>query len=853
MKNKDLFGNEVQEDVLLRDTKAIMEKIRKEKNIKAELAALKIEKGYSGRIKLDSEYINHLRNLFLLNDIEFIKKLCDFEKSCYPILKIGPDIISNLELWNYVLDKKYLTLSDFNQVPEALRFDKKYIIKFINTNHSSSRYTNEDVLSFSSAKLKSDEEVHSILFMNGISPLRYYSEEKKNDLDSVVRCLDLGREDDILYIGSELIQKEDVVLYFLWRSRSPAMSFKLLDVNYKTSFDFLEKAFWYVQPNEENIKYLISNRELLLSVLRYNGWVLYFLPLDYKKDREIVKTAIEHRGRALLLADESLKKDKELVEIALRTCDSETSDYVFNIQEDINWIIEIAEKGLFKDNNISSKLKKILYRNRRIVLSLIKQDTFFYRNIMSSSEVEKEWINDLEIHIEALKNDFRNIEYTPLWIKECKAFGDYLNTLSDDELISAFDYLPVKLRSDINLTKKAISKKSEYLEYTSLENKANPEIANLCLDGIKWLSDKFKMDKDFAIKAAYYNGNNLKYLSDSLKSDKEVVLAALDNNPNSFQYASSELKDDENTVLEFLDKSSNPHVGNIVHECNSLIKVNSSLVEKACRKGLDLLHLPVEFYKDRKLLFLALKSTDAGGCSEFFKHKATKEMKKDRLFIYELLMQPKKIGLVDNLLPGGSIYQNSYIGMDKKLKSDKEFIISLLEKGVTIYQIIDQVLQQDIDLARKSLIIFPFNEIHSRVDKMISAMDILWPKELLDDKELMKEVVSKHPNFHINVSFRLRNDKDLALVYLNNSNIYENKSIAHLSYNLRNDPELVDIAIKKGAYNIGYTGIDSYNCKSNIELVLKNSPRTVNACGHSAVDYLDSIDLKYVEINPSGS
>ena len=63
--------------------------------------------------------------------------------------------------------------------------------------------------------------------------------------------------------------------------------------------------------------------------------------------------------------------------------------------------------------------------------------------------------------------------------------------------------------------------------------------------------------------------------------------------------------------------------------------------------------------------------------------------------------------------------------MNRKLLSDKEFIISLLEKGVTIYQIIDQVLQQDIDLARKSLIIFPFNEIHSRVDKMISAMDIL--------------------------------------------------------------------------------------------------------------------------------
>ena len=62
------------------------------------------------------------------------------------------------------------------------------------------------------------------------------------------------------------------------------------------------------------------------------------------------------------------------------------------------------------------------------------------------------------------QNDFRNIEYTPLWIKECKAFGDYLNTLSDDELISAFNYLPVKLRSDINLTKKAISKKTEYLE-----------------------------------------------------------------------------------------------------------------------------------------------------------------------------------------------------------------------------------------------------------------------------------------------------------------------------------------------------------------------------------------------------
>ena len=102
----------------------------------------------------------------------------------------------------------------------------------------------------------------------------------------------------------------------------------------------------------------------------------------------------------------------------------------------------------------------------------------------------------------------------------------------------------------------------------------------------------------------------------------------------------------------------------------------------------------------------------------------------------------------------------------------------------------------------------------------------------------------------INVSFRLQNDKDLALVYLN-SNIDQSKSIEHLSYNLRNDPELVDIAIKKSAFNIQFTGIDSYNCKSNIELVLKNSPGTVNYCGHSAVDYLDSIDLKYLQISPS--
>lgn len=90
------------------------------------------------------------------------------------------------------------------------------------------------------------------------------------------------------------------------------------------------------------------------------------------------------------------------------------------------------------------------------------------------------------------------------------------------------------------------------MSYTEIDNKEKiiEAIKNNELFIFPKASDRLKDDRDVAMLAVWYDGNDLKYVSNRLQDDKEVVMTAIwSASGEPLQYASDRLKDDPEVVM----------------------------------------------------------------------------------------------------------------------------------------------------------------------------------------------------------------------------------------------------------------------------------------------------------------
>ena len=262
-------------------------------------------------------------------------------------------------------------------------------------------------------------------------------------------------------------------------------------------------------------KKIKNDKNIVLAVMKKNGFLLEYTSDELKNDREVVIAAISNsNGQALKYASEQLKNDREVIFTALKY----SSDLLKHASDEIK-------------------------NDREIIIAALQKNASEYRSECVLKYVSDDFKNDCEIVKIAIKN------------------SDY-----------ALRYASDKLKNDREFVMTAVKKNGHALQSASNELKNDHEIVMTAVKNsgyaLQYASEQFKNDREIVMAAVKKNGSALEYASDELKTDREIAMTAMNNSYNggALKYASTEIQNDPafisnenkieiltNTIIKLLD------------------------------------------------------------------------------------------------------------------------------------------------------------------------------------------------------------------------------------------------------------------------------------------------------------
>lgn len=292
---------------------------------------------------------------------------------------------------------------------------------------------------------------------------------------------------------------------------------------------------------------LYNNLDFILSAMEINGFLLQYIPNNFKNDKAIVLTAIINYSNfksgqlgnesPLKYASESLRNDMKVVLAAIQK-DGRAISYVSdNFKKNVDLVFESIKKGaglsyftylpfdLQTRENLLLTLKNgggyidfipiDLRSDKEILMFAIK---YYAKNL---SQASAELKNDKEIVLAAVKS-----------------FGELLEFVSDE------------LRNDPEIVLAAVSQNGAALKFASEELKNNKEItetavsnkhcslSNSYLPALAYVGNILKNNKDIILKS--FEGGlcskifEMELVPTNLLNDKDFVLKLLKNDPMNF-------------------------------------------------------------------------------------------------------------------------------------------------------------------------------------------------------------------------------------------------------------------------------------------------------------------------------
>ena len=260
-------------------------------------------------------------------------------------------------------------------------------------------------------------------------------------------------------------------------------------------------------------KKIKNNKNIVLAVMKKNGYLLEYTSDELKNDREVVITAISNsNGQALQYASEQLKNDREVIFTALK-----------------------YNSDLLK--HASDELKN----DREIIIAALQKNASEYGSECVLKYVSDDFKNDFEIVKIAIKN------------------SDY-----------ALQYASDKIKNDREFVMTAVKKNGHALESASNELKNDHEIVMTAIknsgEALQYASDELKNDYEIVMAAVKSNGYALEYASDELKNNRSIVMTAVKRSNYVLKFASTEIQNDPafisnenkieiltNTIIQLLD------------------------------------------------------------------------------------------------------------------------------------------------------------------------------------------------------------------------------------------------------------------------------------------------------------
>ena len=252
---------------------------------------------------------------------------------------------------------------------------------------------------------------------------------------------------------------------------------------------------------------------------------------------------------------------------------------------------------------------------------------------------------------------------------------------------------------------------------------------------LEYASDRLKNDKKVVLSVVKKSGYQLYYVDEKLRDDKEIVFAAAINNAESFQYASKRLKDDYEFVLSIVGIAGHGYV--LYHASNRL-------------------------KDDKKLVMIALNNLIIG------------DEDTDR-------------------------NRNMFSEISKRLRTDREVIISAITHYLSVFGDIDENFQND-----KELVLL-----------MVKHDDCLFGrlnKKFRSDRDVILAAI-KNYDVLIYVNDEIRNDKKIIMEFVS----HNGDNLKYASKELQNDKEIVTVAVKQNGEVLCYA---SEKLQDDIDVVM---------------------------------
>jgi hypothetical protein len=664
------------------------------------------------------------RQLMKLIGFEFkeivAKKLCWFEQEVND-MKYLMDYFHENNVTNKLHCKLLQLLITYEQYLVHIPQFKKDLIRFFQTNTSL-------LTQLSSTFLECIIKIDPFIVFSPITPTEIKTNRK-------LVLLGVQVNPDVLQYASLQLRKDWVIVLESVKQKSS---------NIKLSLDLMRSKQFILHALSEgcNGLYQQLSGELLRDedVIRAaptRDIQLRLCPPHLKKDRNFVLSVIKYNGNQLQYADKVLKADKELVLIA-----ASNSKYLMQAESKWRDDYDVVLTSIVNNHGALLEFASDRLRDNETIAQFAIQknaSAFKFASIRLRYNVELALIaKDLQFCPEELR---RNKNLAILSIRDRAIQFEYCSTeLQNDEdavhtaATNPFDtllHVPNKFKNNPDIVCQATYQQPNLFEFASEEMKRNRcivlyLISNQCEEIYDKIPDELFSDKDFVLKAIRFTNNIYSYIKDNvLKNDREIILAASDYKPDSFKDYFKQYSDDNELYLVAVKKDA------------TVLRYASTKVQS-----------------DKDVILAALDAPN------------NQEIDVELINQYDELRDDPDIYRLVVTLKGVDAYRSEL------LLNDKQFVLSVLSNNNSVYEMLSQELQNDVD------VLHSLNYI---------------PEQLRSNRDFVLQIVTNNGDQLQYASSDLRDTREIVEAAVKNTG----KSIVYASEQLRADPEIIILAMKE--------------------------------------------------------
>ena len=597
--------------------------------------------------------------------------------------------------------------------------------------------------------------------------------------------------------------------------------------------------------NDNNIKIILNDENIVTAQIQ--GSELYNLTL--KKDLSEISCDCpfamkneycKHMAALLNYCEKknnnfNINFDREKFDLKLKTNYKQ-----IDLDEEINYIISNTgcTKGQVK-NYIDAE-DEYLYTIQRVfddkTIDYIHRKTGIDENLIQKiSEAEEAYLEMagcIEVESEE-QNDYSNVQNVldPI-AKENIDNRNKIKLLINNILKSKNIDKDVKSLNKNNINK--YENNIDQILYMLIKSKE-------CYQ-LRYMSDKLKKDKNFALKAVQINAFSLSYFDNSIKDNDEIVFEAVKSNRLAFEYASDRLRNNRELALLAVKDDGQPYswigkslandeeialtaienYGASMDAAGDSIRDNKEIMLKAIKKdGYNIRYASKRLRDDKDIVITAVKNDDSN------LDYASDRLKKDidvinclrdediRKYYFnkilsnaifnndDIIIKLKEDGMQleyasdeikDNTkmaLIAIENNPNAFKYVSERLKNDKKFVLQALQKDGELYCFVGDNCANDIEVIKVAI---KHTNYHiDIIEKIINDgnNDLIY-----DNEEIVKILVSSTGYYLENASERLKNDYNIVKAAITNDyGDAHGDAIEYASENLRDNEELVTLAI----------------------------------------------------------